>query len=499
MLSSLCLYNGLRWLLDIKWGILNLNEDLLNFWIPGILSALATYIWLWPRIKILAIRGSRDKGHFLYSLIMTLAIVIPVALSQDYLSKAFYKLNNCTTVESIPQLKDEKYFVVKQFRIAFGSVKTFITSRTSGRNNENLNFSYYYACPFQRNGNIWYGVSFTETISNNYSDNYKEQVFHDFVKRSELAFQTMNFDKFRYLEKLPNSTERKGFLNAIKTDNPKVKDSEQIILIPQTRLFEERINTSPKDVLGIMGIGLFVFFWMVLIPKIDEKAYVKFLEKKHHDWSALKQFIKSLNPLGQSWGFANLILINVLVFLYMVFVAGVDLISATPQELKAFGGVSSQLVMEGDYWRLFTAIFVHGGLMHIGYNLFAFFIAFALIDELLGSRGALFISYLFCGLFGSLSSIYWHDNVVSVGASGAIFGLFGIASAFTLWKVFPGARRSGNWSLIGLIVIPGLLLGLIGNSDNAAHIGGLISGFLIGSFVAMFRKLLLPMFKSKKT
>ena len=92
--------------------------------------------------------------------------------------------------------------------------------------------------------------------------------------------------------------------------------------------------------------------------------------------------------------------------------------------------------------------------------------------------------YLVTGIVASGASIWWHPATVSIGASGAIFGLDGLLLALLLLKAF--SKELGKPLLISTAVFVGynLLMGLTGGVDNAAHIGGLISGFLIGCLLA---------------
>jgi membrane associated rhomboid family serine protease len=92
--------------------------------------------------------------------------------------------------------------------------------------------------------------------------------------------------------------------------------------------------------------------------------------------------------------------------------------------------------------------------------------------------------YLGTGIIASIASLWWHDATVSVGASGAIFGLYGVFLALLLTKVFP--KDFSKAFLISTLIFVGfnLVMGLTGGIDNAAHIGGLVSGFIIGLLIS---------------
>src|SRR5206468_1493030 len=90
------------------------------------------------------------------------------------------------------------------------------------------------------------------------------------------------------------------------------------------------------------------------------------------------------------------------------------------------------------------------------------------------------IIYLVTGILASAASLWWHDATVSIGASGAIFGLYGVFLALLLTKIYP--KEFSKPFLASTLIFVGynLVMGLTGGIDNAAHIGGLVSGFIIG-------------------
>jgi rhomboid protease GluP len=139
------------------------------------------------------------------------------------------------------------------------------------------------------------------------------------------------------------------------------------------------------------------------------------------------------------------------------------------------------LIVSNEWWRLVTAMFLHGGLLHIGFNMMALMQFGPAIEELYGSARYLFI-YVFTGAFGFLLSAY--AGHLSLGASGALLGLVGVMLAVT-------SKRGGSYMrelrsrLISSVVIL-FVLGFSGfmAMDNWAHGGGLAAGFLLGKIFA---------------
>jgi membrane associated rhomboid family serine protease len=139
-------------------------------------------------------------------------------------------------------------------------------------------------------------------------------------------------------------------------------------------------------------------------------------------------------------------------------------------------------VMEGEYWRLLTVTLVHGGLFHLLMNMYALWIV-GPISEALYGRATFVAIYLLAALGGSIASYLFVPNP-SVGASGAVFGLFGLILTSTYVHKPALARQvRGLTSQIGVLIAINLVIGfgLLGfRIDNAAHIGGLLVGMWLG-------------------
>lgn len=149
--------------------------------------------------------------------------------------------------------------------------------------------------------------------------------------------------------------------------------------------------------------------------------------------------------------------------------------------LIAYGAKFNDAILEGQYWRFVTPIFLHANILHISLNMLNFAILGIFIERIFGHLRFLLI-YLVTGVISVIASFYFAPQEVSVGASGAIFGLVGAYSIFVLVhrRAF---RRGGIPALTWLIVIIGINLGLgliIPNVDNYAHVGGFVSGCILG-------------------
>ena len=182
----------------------------------------------------------------------------------------------------------------------------------------------------------------------------------------------------------------------------------------------------------------------------------------------------------------GLLAVNVSVFALML-LAGAGFWHTPNGVQLAWGANFGPATQDGQWWRLFTALFIHFGVVHLALNMWALWDVGRLVEQLYG-RWRFTLLYALSGLLGNLVSLVLHGNqAVSGGASGAIFSLYGALLVF-LWRerrnVEPGEFR---WLFGGAAVFASLMLGVgfvVQGIDNAAHGGGLVAGALLGMVLA---------------
>jgi membrane associated rhomboid family serine protease/Flp pilus assembly protein TadD len=177
--------------------------------------------------------------------------------------------------------------------------------------------------------------------------------------------------------------------------------------------------------------------------------------------------------------------LNVAVFIAMV-MAGVSVSSPTIPQLIHWGANFGPLTLSGQPWRLVSAMFLHIGFLHIAFNMWCLYDLGMLAESLYG-RWTFLSIYMLTGVASSLTSLWWHPQSVSAGASGAIFGIVGaLIAAFKLGE-FTLPRAAIQGVLRSVLVFAGynLVFGAImAQTDNAAHVGGLIAGLVLGAAIA---------------
>jgi membrane associated rhomboid family serine protease len=141
-------------------------------------------------------------------------------------------------------------------------------------------------------------------------------------------------------------------------------------------------------------------------------------------------------------------------------------------------------VAAGEYWRLWTVTLLHGDFLHLAFNMYALYLAGLIVERWYGSI-RLVVFYLTCAAAGSTASFVFGGDVPSVGASGAIFGLFGVL--LTAGRIHhPVDRESrGLVPQLAMIILINIAFGFAsgGAIDNAAHLGGLAAGMWLGALV----------------
>ncbi len=203
-------------------------------------------------------------------------------------------------------------------------------------------------------------------------------------------------------------------------------------------------------------------------------------------WAALSEFnlrVQAGNPY--TWASYLLVGLNVAIYVAMVVAARGALVFA-PEQLIAWGADIGYQTLGGQPWRLLTATFLHANLLHLLLNMWVLWGAGRVIERLYGSRTYLAL-YLYAGVLGSVASVFWNPLAVAVGASGAIFGVLGGFLALLLRRrgAIPHTVIRAHLLSTTLFVLVNLVAGMRSPVvDNAAHVGGLVSGFFLGWWLA---------------
>jgi rhomboid protease GluP len=245
------------------------------------------------------------------------------------------------------------------------------------------------------------------------------------------------------------------------------------------RIVAVRTRNDDREVLVWMASSAEAQSLLALLPRTTTHEFTA--RQQHH-----QRFQANLARLAPKARVTPAIIgINVAVFVLMV-AAGANLVAGDARVALRFGSDYGPLTWGGQPWRLVTANFIHFGLIHIAFNMYALYNGGLWTERLYGSARFAMI-YLLSGLSGSVVSGWWEPMRNSAGASGAVFGVYGALLAFFLMRrqEIPAATLRfvgrGAATLLGYSLFFGAVSPFV---DNSAHVGGLLAGAASGALLA---------------
>ena len=312
------------------------------------------------------------------------------------------------------------------------------------------------------NDEIW-----LENLDNNYK--IVRIVSHHIHNKEQL-----DFDKFK-LSKIVKQVKRKTLSFKVKVlsiytdiEDEKILNNDDVLI------------TKEKDINN---------------PKLVS-AFPDIVEKTNRKEDGLEYFIKVTDNINKKNEKRNkiaekifsykqpivtyiIMAICIILFILMELSGG----STNSQTLLKYGANLDVLVKNGEYYRLFTCIFLHIGIMHLLCNMYSLYIIGREVENLFGKIKYIII-FILSRIFGSIMSLAFTHNTISAGASGAIFGLLGALLYFGMhYRTYLG--EAIKRSIIPIIVI-NLIIGFFAEGiDLAAHIGGLVGGVLVAMMVGV--------------
>jgi rhomboid protease GluP len=477
----------IRYFFGIQVELLDFKQEVWEFWIPLALPWIPITIWLRPRFRILIFRKKSDRKQFLFQMLTWFTMAASLVMSQMYLTTASGTLQNVADIKELDKKDPTRYYQINSFQTLRSHGSSYADLRASGKHNQYLNIHIYFVCPIVNDTiatqpeslKYWYGVSFKKQISNRLSIDEKEREYDAFYKESIQKMDGYAFNDLTYFERLPNTEDRDGYLKAVATRFN--EETGAVILEARHEPFESRSGNKLKWIFGSYFIGTVVILLVLIWPGVSKLELERQLAGKKPKEDDVVDMLKFLVPKQPHFVTSIILNINILLFLIMLF-AGVHIISPNGLELLEWGANRRIETISGDWWRLLTSMFLHAGIMHLLLNIYGLVLASIFIEPLLGSTRYAII-YFSSGIVGSIASIWSYENTVSVGASGAIFGLCGAILAVTLTGIFPKEGKKLILILFGPYVLINLLMGLGGGIDNAAHLGGLISGAIVALII----------------
>lgn len=176
--------------------------------------------------------------------------------------------------------------------------------------------------------------------------------------------------------------------------------------------------------------------------------------------------------------YVNLILFTLMVLHGTISGLGMRAILNPPVQLLVHWGAQFwPNALHGEIWRCLSYAYTHGGIIHIGFNMLVLYQIGPLIESEVGWQ-RFFVIYSVTAIFATLAGYIMHPQIVVVGASGALFGIFGFAVSY--YHRVGGSLGIQRRNFLFQWIVIALVFGFVVGADNAAHIGGLLSGAVFG-------------------
>lgn len=330
-----------------------------------------------------------------------------------------------------------------------------------------MNLVHYFITVKNYNPVILHGITDEIWLENMDSDYKIVRIVSHYIHNDE----QLSFDRFK-LDRISKNLKKKTFSFKMPVLSIYTNLSEDIVLPDE----KDKPNFFIKKQSDINNDALISIFPDIVSKTNHEEKGIDLFMKISEDIN-LDTYKKSSRVdkiFSKKVPFVTYaIMVICLLMLVLMFVFGNGFDNYT---LLKFGANNDYLVKHGEYYRLFTSIFLHGSILHLVLNMYSLYVIGPQVESFFGKVKFLFI-YLVSGICGSLLSIAFSHNTISIGASGAIFGLLGSLLYFGYY--YRAYLGNAVKSQVLPIILINLMIGfLLPNIDNGAHIGGLIGGIL---------------------
>lgn len=467
--------------LVLTWHLFAADARTMIFWFPIAVGAIFASVLIMPRIRRVSV--SREPTRFIFFHLLTIAVIaVPLIQSQRLVDAWFKPLVQLESAQpsGVPH---GYYFDIR-------NAETFHDMRINRRGiaDNGLKGQMLYLevlHPLTDPHSLHISVVDTPLfyVAHQYQKplykavdslalNQLFQAWEDSIYTTEDAFDpgavtwySRISDPFRYLL-AHDALKIRGI--------PLYRDS-LILLEPHGEPFVSAVPVLLMVWAGVSLLSIGIWFLVCISIKVNAPGETAPVKR-----STGKGFAGIFIPRKGYMVTPILICLNLVMYLICAIASG-NALQFSPAVLAALGGNVPSLTSGGmQYWRLFTCIFLHGGLMHFLANMYGLYILGRLIEPLLRTQRFILI-YMLAGLMGSAASLLvFPGDAVRIGASGAIFGLMGLLTALALTPLFPPEiRRNLLKSMLTTLVI-NLLISLTPGIDYSAHVGGLLCGAMFG-------------------
>lgn len=491
----LAAYSVLNWLLVIRSGLVPAADNVVDYWLPLGVSLILVLMFLHRNLGLLK-RDTLGNLQPLCHLAAVAFLAVPTIVAQGYLRAASGDITRVKDAGEIASALPAKFYftdnICVDYRHSLADVAVS-TSRRSGQATIKL-YVVEPVCPGSvtttGDGNsVWIGLKARTTFDNTFLDPATrlrtpldqasmETKYHAFIQEVDAQFRGEDPHSYRFLERAGRNADGEGFAAALRHARSDINLSSSTILIPHEEAFKDRTGQRLQWVFGSYAIGAIAWLGIVLFFPLDRAKYRRWRKPKAAT-SPITQW-RFLIPRRDAYGLPILLNLNILVFVVML-LTSTGAASFDTSQLLAWGANYRPSLHGLGLFRLISSQFIHGSILHLFNNMYALIFAGIALAPITRKIG-LIACYLLAGLGGSAASAVVHPVTVSVGASGSIFGLFGVLLTLLALRDERIAQMR-SFVLVNVLIFVGLnlLLGSISTGiDNAAHLVGLATGIVLG-------------------
>ena len=265
-------YNFLYWLFIIQFGISFQYLDTVQIILPNLLAWVPVLIWLQKRLKLLKL-DPNSRAHFLFLQLAVFAIGIPACIAQFYFEEVCGKCTALETIEQINNVPRTKFYTIKKYGLDLFHYTDYQTYYTSGKNNQNLELEFYIAIPIFTTPNdtnskdckAYLSYKYLKTLDANNSDLKPKDRLALFVEESLKDYWQTDFSEFTYLEYLRPI--QKNYYAA--QNDSRYNSKNAVVFDAHYTPFESRADEIQLYLIGSLGIGFLLWFFILLCPKIN--------------------------------------------------------------------------------------------------------------------------------------------------------------------------------------------------------------------------------------
>lgn len=482
-------YSLLAWFFMVISGMHSDQYLVLQLFVPAVLSWVLVSRIVKPRLKRVRFGWfMEDKKRSLCVFVAFVATALPTFFIAMFIvanSKIVLPLYG---VMDLGNQKSNVFYSTQRCFLDTSNVGIYVTVE-AGEDPDEERLSVYAACPINdgthghQEANVWYVEVYSREYVQDMPD--RDRIYHGFISESYNKFKRTDIARIPYIVKLSNENPYdpiQAYQKAIANANSRTLKKQPVFL---RRADSYLADPTPSKVAWALVSFLICGILFVAItsgPRLEEPETGQISASEAEPNPTTAGFPMPTIQVSKIVGTSVIVGMNVLVFIIMVS-NGLGFFDFRTVDLLKWGADYAPLTTHGQWWRLLTSIFIHGGVVHLTMNMAALLYVGGFLEPRIGTQKYV-VGYVLTGLIASICSVWWHSDVVSIGASGAIFGLYGIFLALLITRRFPPAL---NQSLLGFLVVfiaYNILFSLNPHIDIAAHIGGLVSGVILGLIIA---------------